>query len=158
MSDKMTVVIVEPQKKPYITEIEHTLEAEQAVVGGNMQSVSIFSDPVVLLCNEDGKLKGLERNRVLRTESGKAFDIVRGTFFICGIDIEKSDFCSLTPELAEKYKKMFLYPEAFIETDRGVMVVPSKPSIREELNKKVQEKKNTQREPQAPKRDKSPEL
>lgn len=50
-------------------------------------------------------------NRALRNEDGVVYDIVCGTFFICGLGEE--DFASLTDELAEKMMQIFKFPEYF---------------------------------------------
>ena len=95
----MNVLMVEPGKAPYETEISDGLEAMQAAVGGNIQAVYPYEDLVGLVCNEEGKLEGLPLNRALRTEDGEIYDIIAGNFFICGLGEE--NFCSLSPELAE---------------------------------------------------------
>lgn len=156
MNEKITVLVVEPNKKPYAAEIENTLEAKQKLVGGDMQAVRLNRDPILAVCNDNGKLLGLELNRAIRNEDNKIVDVLVGTFFICGIGTE--EFCSLTPDQIEKYKKQFYYPEMFIQTEKGLAVVATKPSIREELNQKVKEQGKKPKEPQAPKRDKPPEL
>ena len=99
----MNVLMVEPGKAPYETEISDGLEAMQAAVGGNIQAVYPYEDLVGLVCNEEGKLEGLPLNRALRTEDGEIYDIIAGNFFICGLGEE--NFCSLSPELAEKVKQ-----------------------------------------------------
>ena len=33
---KITVLVIEPERKPYVKEIEHTLESLQREVGGSM--------------------------------------------------------------------------------------------------------------------------
>ena len=58
-----------------------------------------FSDPVALVCNDEGKLIGLDLNRGLRDETGEIYDIMAGTFLVVGLDGE--DFASLSPELAQ---------------------------------------------------------
>ncbi len=156
MSEKISVLIVEPNKKPYAAEIENTLAEKQRIVGGDIQAVHLNRDPVVVVCNENGKYLGLELNRAIKNDSGKIIDVFVGSFIICGKGEE--NFCSLTPEMSEKYKKLFYYPDMFIQTDNGIAVIPTKPSIRQELNKKVKEQGKMRKEPQAPKRDKPPEL
>ncbi|HJG87590.1 MAG TPA: DUF3846 domain-containing protein [Pseudoflavonifractor capillosus] len=46
--------------------IENSLESMRAVVGGLIQSVYPFDEPVVLVCNDEGKLLVLSLNRCLR--------------------------------------------------------------------------------------------
>ena len=100
----MNVLMVEPGKAHYETEISDGLEAMQAAVGGNIQAVYPYEDLVGLVCNEEGKLEGLPLNRALRTEDGEIYDIIAGNFFICGLGEE--NFCSLSPELAEKFVRI----------------------------------------------------
>lgn len=44
----MKVLIVEPGKYPHEADIEHTLEAEQAVVGGTIEAVYPWRDSACL--------------------------------------------------------------------------------------------------------------
>ena len=101
----MKVLVVEPMTKPYVKEINGSLEEMQAIVGGYIEGVYCFPD-VVLVCNDEGKLLGLPFNRALRYEdTGEVYDIVCGTFFIAGLGEE--DFDSLTDEQIEKYTDMY---------------------------------------------------
>ena len=76
----MNVLMVEPGKAPYETQIGDDLQSMQAVVGGYIQAVYPYEEPVVLICNEDGKLDGLPLNRALRDSDGDIYDIVAGIF------------------------------------------------------------------------------
>ena len=78
----MNVLMVEPGKAPYKTQIGDDLQSMQAVVGGYIQAVYPYEEPVALICNEDGKLDGLPLNRALRDADGDIYDIVAGNFFI----------------------------------------------------------------------------
>ena len=80
----MTVLLIEPGKTPRHTEIDGTLEGMQQVVGGYIQAIYPFEDPVALICNEEGKLLGLPLNRALKDGDGDIYDIIAGTFFLCG--------------------------------------------------------------------------
>ena len=77
----MNVLMVEPGKAPYKTQIGDDLQSMQAVVGGYIQAVYPYEEPVALICNEDGKLDGLPLNRALRDADGDIYDIVAGRFF-----------------------------------------------------------------------------
>ncbi len=48
----MKVLIVEPGKYPREADIGHTLEAEQAVVGGTIEAVYPWRDSACIVCNE----------------------------------------------------------------------------------------------------------
>ena len=97
----MTILVVEPMKKPTIQEIDGSLESMQRIVGGDIEAV----DPVALVCHGEGKLLGLPMNRALTDESGVPYDIVCGTFFVVGIGDE--NFTSLTEQQIEKYRKKY---------------------------------------------------
>ena len=62
----MNVLMVEPGKAPYETQIGDDLQSMQALVGGYIQAVYPFEQPVALVCCESGKLDGLPLNRALR--------------------------------------------------------------------------------------------
>lgn len=47
----MQVVIVEPEKKPVMQNIDDTLTSMQQIVGGTIQAVYPFEEPVALICN-----------------------------------------------------------------------------------------------------------
>ena len=81
----MNVLMVEPGKAPYETQIGDDLQSMQSVVGGYIQAVYPYEEPVALICNEDGKLDGLPLNRALRDSDGDIYDIVAGNFFIVGL-------------------------------------------------------------------------
>lgn len=113
MTNKIKVVLVEPNKKAVVTEIESTLGGMQEVVGGLIEAIYPFDDNVALICNEEGKIMSLPANRAIRMEGEKEiFDIIAGTFFIAGLEGEH--FISLTKPQIEKYWNKFLYPEKFM--------------------------------------------
>ena len=122
MENKMTVLVVEPEKVPYVKEIDPGLQSLQSEVEGWIQAVYPFDDPVVLICNDEGKLMGLPMNRALRDDNGQIYDVVAGTFLIAGLS--ETDFASLSPELIVKYEKHFKHPEMFIPFGGKLAVVP----------------------------------
>ena len=75
----MQVVIVEPKKKPMVQNIDDGLEAMQEIVGGTIQATYPFEEPIVLICNDEGKILNLPLNRALRDSSGRVYDIVAGS-------------------------------------------------------------------------------
>lgn len=118
----MTVLAVLPGKTPEKMELTGNLKSMQDFVGGTIQAVYPFSDPVAVVCNDEGKLMGLEHNRALRDDSGNVYDILCGPFFICGLGEE--NFASLPEELIEKYTQLFHHPELFLRVGDQLMVVP----------------------------------
>ena len=117
----MTVLAVMPGKKPAKLELEGTLKSMQTFVGGSIQAVYPFDDPVAIVCNEEGKLLGMEYNRALRDERGMIYDIICGPFFLCGLGEE--DFTSLPEPLTDKYCKLFAHPELFVRVGGTLMVM-----------------------------------
>ena len=102
----MKVLIVEPGKYPREADIEHTLEAEQAVVGGTIEVVYPWRDRVGIVCNDNGIAENLPLNRMLGD-----YDIIHGTFFICGLT--RDDFTDLTPKQMKHYEEMYHDPQLF---------------------------------------------
>lgn len=121
----MTVVCVEPNKQARIEELPHTLKAMQATVGGSIEATYPFEDPVAIICNEEGKMVGLPPNRGLYDHSGQLQDIICGTFFVAGCGAE--DFCSLSPELAQKYLEQFKRPEQFLYLNNKIIGLKTEP-------------------------------
>ena len=76
----MNVLMVEPGKAPYETQIGDDLRSMQAAVDGYIQAVYPYKEPVALICCESGKLDGLPLNRALRDADGDIYDIVAGRF------------------------------------------------------------------------------
>lgn len=123
--EMMKVLIVEPEKTPREAEIKNSLESLQSVVGGYIEATYPFNDRVAVITNEEGKLQGLPLNRSLSDKNGVMYDIVAGTFIICGLGDE--DFSSLTPEMMDKYKDHFLSPEVFFRTQNGIQAMKVQP-------------------------------
>lgn len=51
VNEKITVLVVEPEKAPYEKTIDAGLSSLQQEVGGYIQAVYPFDDPVALICN-----------------------------------------------------------------------------------------------------------
>lgn len=68
---KMKAIIVEPDARPRVADIQSDLESLQEIVAGNIQVVYPFDDPVGIICNDEGKILGLPLNRALRDENGE---------------------------------------------------------------------------------------
>ena len=120
----MQVVIVEPEKKPVVQNIDGALASMQQIVGGNIQAVYPFEEPVALICNDEGMLLNLPLNRALRDSSGAIYDIVAGTFFLCAAPANSDRFESLTDEQAQAYLERFAVPEQFIKVNGAIVVLP----------------------------------
>lgn len=110
----MKGLIISPGQPPEVCDIGEGLSALQAVVGGHIQAIYPFQEPVALICHEEGKLLDLPLNRCLRLEgTGEIYDIIAGTFLLCATPPGSDRFESLTPEQLEHYARRFQYPEYF---------------------------------------------
>ena len=123
--EKLTVIVAEPMKEPYVKEIDPGLHALQAEVGGDIAASYPFDDPVGLVLNDEGKLIGLDLNRSLRDEHGEIYDIVAGTFLVVGLGPE--NFASLSPDMIQKYTEQFKRPELFASINGQIVSVPVEP-------------------------------
>ena len=104
----MRIVLVEPNKAARPVEIEDNLQDMQALVGGPIQALYPWEDPV---------------------------DIIAGTFFICGIQGE--NFSGLTEQQIQKYQQMFRSPEKFVNTPGGLLCIRMNPVITPERKAKA---------------------
>ena len=120
----MIVLLIWSGEKPALTEINGTLESMQKIVGGCIQVLYPFDDPIALVCNEEGKLLGRPLNRGLRDQTGKIYDVIAGTFFLCGAPQDTDHLDSLPEELVEKYSQKFAASEVFINIDGNLLALP----------------------------------
>ena len=120
MSEKLAVVMVEPHKAPYVAKIDDELSALQKAVGGYIEPV-YNGDGTIIVCNEEGKLKGLEGNRRIRGGAS----VIAGTFFVVGDDGE--NFRSLNESEVVRYMERFKEVEKIlqdeVEADMGITFI-----------------------------------
>ena len=120
----MQVVVVEPKKKPMVQDIGFDLESMQRIVGGFIQAMYPFEEPVALICNEEGKLLGLPLNRALRDDDGTVYDIISGSFFLCAAPPDSDRFADLTDQQVKTYMEWFAMPEMFLNVGGNLFVLP----------------------------------
>ena len=113
----MKVLVCEPHKRPYVKDIEHTLENLQEIVGGYIQAIYPFEDNAAIVCNEEGLHIGLELNRNV-----EGYGPIVGTFFVCGLT--EDDFTSLTDEQIGRYALLYKTPESFIRVGNRLIIIP----------------------------------
>ncbi len=125
--EKITVVAVEPGRKPFVQSIPNTLDSLQHEVGGDIQAITPYVDQVAIIAAEEGKLMGLPFNRAVRDDDGTICDYLVGKFLIVGVGEE--DFTSIPADLIPKYEREFLTPEQFIQIGEKYCILPAKDTI-----------------------------
>lgn len=89
---KIKVIIKRPDEQyGHVTHISNTLKNLQNTVDGYIETVPVIKG-VLLICNEEGKLRDLKPNMWLYG------DLIRGTVIICGVDGE--DFADVPISLS----------------------------------------------------------
>lgn len=150
--EKITVLVVEPERAPYVKSIDPGLESLQREVGGYIEAFYPFEDPIAIILDEEGKLNGKGFNRSLCDDNGNIVDILTGTFLVTGLTDE--NFGSLSDELVQKYMDFYKQPELFIRTARGIAAIPfdaEPPHQASNIESKIQDAEkragNTKNEP-----------
>jgi len=123
-TEKMTVIAVEPGKKPYVQEIQSGLGSLQKEVDGDIQAIYPYEDAVSIICAESGKLMEMPFNRALRDEDGHIYDVLVGKFLIVGLGEE--NFTSIPEELIPKYLQVFETPEQLVRIGEKNYILPVK--------------------------------
>ncbi len=100
---KIKVLMKRPDSHWYVTNVSNTLKNLQNLVGGYIETVTLLTPQAgrkgpVIICNEEGKLRGLPYNCTIFGE-----DFV-GTILIAGVDGE--EFGDLTDEQVKTLKPM----------------------------------------------------
>ena len=112
---EIKALMVVPGEYPKEVVLENNLDALQKAVSigcdyqGLIEVVSLEKG-VCIICNEEGKLLGLEGNRRLGS------NIIVGDFYIVGED-KRDNFTSFTQAQIEQYTKQFWLPELFLPGD-----------------------------------------
>ena len=115
----MKILMVEPGKAPEEKNISGTLDSMQEAVGGTIQAIYPFEEPVALVCNDEAKLLNMESNRMLN-EIG---DIIFGTFFLCGAPLNSESFGSLSEKQLRHYSERFKSIELIVPIGDAVFVM-----------------------------------
>ena len=110
----MQILVIKPGEKPEVQEI----------VGGLIQAIYPYEQPVALVANDEGKILGLPPNRGLRDEDGELYDIICGSFFIVGAPADSGSFQSLTDEQTQYFAELFATPEMFLSINGHLLVLP----------------------------------
>lgn len=105
------VVYVEPGKPACEKEIGSDLKSLQEAVGGGLiELVYPHRDNTLIVCNDEGKLIGMEGNR--RLDNGS---IIAGPFFVVGE--AGDDFRSLTDAEVSRYLQKYAEPHQIFQKE-----------------------------------------
>ena len=92
----MRIVVKKVGQMGEIMEVENTLDTFQEIVGGYIETYPIMTDTLIV-CNEEGKLMGLEPNIIIQV--GQYKEVVNGKFAI--VKQGEEDFESLDDKQIE---------------------------------------------------------
>ena len=123
--ETIRVVLLEPHQMAKTVEVKNTLEGLQALVKGDIEPFYPFEEEVCFICNDEGKINGMEPNRAIYDEDHNMIDVLFGPGFICSCGGE--DFGSLSDEQIEKYTEMFKRPEYIFKAGGEIQAVPYTP-------------------------------
>ena len=98
----MRIVYVEPGRPLFVSEVGRDLLSMQKAVHGPLEVLN-NQDGTVLLCNDEGKLIGMEGNRHVGD------DVIAGPFLLIGDNGE--NLRSLTDAEVDRYMERFAQPE-----------------------------------------------
>ena len=118
---QIRALMVESMESPKLVTLQNDLDSLQKAVsiGAPEQGLIEFvylEDNVSILCNEEGKLIGLEPNRRLGD------DILCGVFYVVAED-EDGELMSLTQEQTEKYSEFFGHLDVIHAEEVGDTIV-----------------------------------
>lgn len=113
---EIKVLKIEPCKAPEVVTLTNELEELQKAVSIGADYVGLIEiiaidDDICILCNEEGKLLGLEANRRV----GR--DVICGVFYILGENPDEGELISLSDDDIEKYKAIFADTSPVVMTD-----------------------------------------
>ncbi len=104
----MKVIVIRPNQQPSVETIDNSLAAMQELVGGYIEMFAPWNDEVVIICNDEGKIRSFPPNRIIFDDDGEPVDVIAGTFFLCRAPADSEDFESLTERQINQYYNMFI--------------------------------------------------
>ena len=100
------------QYKGYVGQIENTLKAHQAYVGGLIQAVHLTPE-IIVICNDEGKLQQLPVNRA-RIDNDQVIDYFVGNI-LC-VRHSGEEFASIEPEDIEVIERCLVPLKSILQT------------------------------------------
>ena len=131
--NKIRVVLCEPGENARIAEIGNDLKSLQDAVGGLIEVYYGLDDPsCFIVCNEEGKINGLEPCRGIYDNDGNIIEVICGPFFICS-EREDGEFASLSEDDLQKYMQEFYRPETLVISNDNIAMIPYDKDLGDEL-------------------------
>lgn len=104
----MKVLFVQCKRQPIVMDVKNDLSALQNLVGGYIEVIQPWNDDILLICNEEGKIRNeCKLNRIIQADGGGE-DAIFGDFFLCGYD--GCEFTDFPESLVAKYTKKLALP------------------------------------------------
>lgn len=101
---------ISPGKYPRVETVVGDLPGLEEALGGGVEVIYPFADPVALIVRAKGKKIGLPPNCALRNDNG-IYDIIAGDFLVVGV--RDGTIGSLLLTMMDKYATVFGWPELF---------------------------------------------
>lgn len=119
---EINAILIMPKHLPEKITIENKLSKYQQLVNGHIECFDL-PNGVTIICNEEGKINGLDLNHSIKDEEGKTIDIIAGNMVIVGIDYEEGEFISLTEKQIENITEQFFHPEIFFKFNDELHII-----------------------------------
>lgn len=97
---KNKILVIEPNKEPYIKTVQDIDEELINIIGDNLKYIKSKNN-TNLVFDDEGKINDLEFNRIIKN------DVICGTFVMVGEDRKKDEWTSLTSKQIRYLKKRF---------------------------------------------------
>ena len=89
---KITAIIKQPFSRPYVAEIENSLESYQKLVGGLIECIDMpNTNGIDIILNEEGKLNGMAPNVFLP----EYYDCIMGPIVVVGFNPSRGNHLGL---------------------------------------------------------------
>lgn len=97
----MYVLIVEPNKEPYVKRIPKNLDSLRELIDNNDIEIVTYENNALIVYDDKALVRGLPTNRYIDNKA------IRGLFVITGNDTRVKDFTDITQEQIDKYTEQF---------------------------------------------------
>lgn len=127
MEKRIKVLICKTGRKAELAEVKNKKEEMEKIVGGLTDPVWLYTNNILLVCNEEALIRGLPKNIAFgytdkqgllerKEHKGMITSIIHGDCFFCSYDNEQIA-CSLSDEQIELLKiSIYIYKESDDET------------------------------------------